>query len=108
MQAMHPNVQRVLQGLAAFHDGDLEGVKAIYRPDLVFRVAGRGPLAGEYRGAEAYAAVVRRVREESGGTMNVEMDVILADDRTVMMLARHSRPAPGADAGERKRVCLSF
>lgn len=88
MADTHPNVQRVMAGMQAFNAGDIAGAKAIYRDDMVYRVAGNGPLAGEYHGIDAYAEVVRRVRQESDGSMHFEPDVILADDHTVMMLVR--------------------
>lgn len=88
MADAHPNVQRVLQSMHAFNANDIEGVKAVFRPDVVYRVAGRSRFAGEYYGIEEYAAVVERVRQASGGSMHVALEVVLADDITVMMLAR--------------------
>jgi ketosteroid isomerase-like protein len=88
MFEQHPNVRRVLQGMQAFNADDVEGVKAIYRPDMVYRVAGQGPLSGEYNGIEEYAAVVQRVRDDSGSTMTLDTDVVLANDHTVMMLVK--------------------
>lgn len=88
MSEDHPNVQRVLQGMQAFNVNDLDGVKAVFRPDMVYRVAGRSPIAGEYHGIEEYGALVRRVRDGSDNTMTLETDVVLADDQSVMLLAR--------------------
>ena len=90
MPDQHENVQRVLKGMHSFNEDDIEGVKALYRPDMVYRVAGRSPLAGDYHGIDAYAAVVQRVREDSAQSMKFDADVVLADDHTVIMLVKTS------------------
>ena len=90
MPNQHENVQRVLQGMQAFNEDNIEGVKAIYRQDMVYRVAGRSPLAGDYHGIEAYTAVVQRVREDSAQSMKFKSDIVLADDHTVILLVKTS------------------
>lgn len=108
MSSPHPNVTRLLAGMAAFNANDIEAVKATFHPDLVYRVMGRSALAGEYRGLEAYGRVVQLVRELSGGTALLAPEITLADDQTVMIVARQTAQRQGKEYAGRNVYFFRF
>lgn len=49
----HPNADLLRKGYDAFSKGDLDTIKnEVFSPDVVFHVAGRNPLSGDYRGVD--------------------------------------------------------
>jgi ketosteroid isomerase-like protein len=52
MSEPDPNVQRVLRSMYAFNENDIEGVKEVFREDMVYRVAGRSPIGGVHHGID--------------------------------------------------------
>lgn len=87
MDTQHPNVSRFMRGTKAFNENDLKTVRELFRQDLVYRVSGRGRISGEFRGIEQYGSVLERVKELSGNTIRLQPEVVLADDRSVMVFA---------------------
>lgn len=88
MAEEHPNLLRFRRSLEAFNKGDLEGAKEVYSENLIYRLAGRSPIAGEYHGIEQFYALLQRVKTLSGGTLTLTPQVILGDDRAIMVYAR--------------------
>jgi uncharacterized protein len=78
--ADHPNVDRIRAGYAAFSTGDLAALNDLFAEDLLWHVAGRNQLAGEYRGRDTVYGLMGKVMEITGGTFHVDVDAILADD----------------------------
>lgn len=85
---MHPNVTVLLEVLQAFNNGDLAALAGRVQPDVSYRIPGRMPISGEFRGIEAVVAAFRRLQDRSGGTIAVEPQVVLGDDEHVMFTAR--------------------
>ena len=85
MAEQHPNVARYLELIRAFNENDLDRAKPFCAEDIVYRIAGRSPVAGEYRGIEEFSRALRLVKELSGNTISFEPQVVLADDRSVMV-----------------------
>lgn len=50
------NIQVVRNYFAAYAEGDLDKIKSFFAPDIVWRIPGHHPLAGEKRGADEVAA----------------------------------------------------
>ena len=76
----HPNVERMRQGYAAFGKGDLEALRELMTEDVVWHVAGRSPLAGDYEGIDTVFAFFGQVFELTGGSFRVEPLTFLGGD----------------------------
>jgi uncharacterized protein len=75
----HPNVMTYLHALDAFNRDDLTAVRNHVREDVVYRIPGRSRVGGEFRGIDGFGEVLRRLRDESGGTIALEPLTVLAD-----------------------------
>jgi len=85
MAEQHTNVLRTMRGIEAFNINDLEAAKQIFSENIVYRIAGRSPIAGEYCGIEQFGKVLQHVKDLSEGTLTVKPEIILADDQAVMV-----------------------
>jgi ketosteroid isomerase-like protein len=85
MAEQHPNILRYMHTIKAFNDNDLNAASEYCSEDIVYRIAGRSPIAGEYRGIEQFDKALKLVKELSGGTIKFEPQVVLADNQAVMV-----------------------
>ena len=85
MAEQHPNVLRYMYTIRAFNDNDLDAASKYCSENIVYRIAGRSQIAGEYRGIEQFDKALKLVKELSGGTIKFESQVVLADDHAVMV-----------------------
>jgi ketosteroid isomerase-like protein len=85
MTKQHPNVSRYIRAIQAFNENDLNEASLTFSENIVYRIAGRSPLAGEYRGIEQFDKVLRLAKELSGGTIKFEPQTILADNKAIMV-----------------------
>jgi ketosteroid isomerase-like protein len=85
MTEQHPNVLRIMRGIQAFNENDIDTVKGIFSEDIVYRVPGRSPMAGEYRGIDEVGKLLQRARKLTGGTATIEPKVVLGDEKSVMV-----------------------
>lgn len=67
------NVTRTRRGFEAFGAGDLDTLRELIHPDVVWHVSGRGALAGDYRGIDATFGYFTQLFERSGGTFRAEL-----------------------------------
>jgi hypothetical protein len=95
MAEQHPNVFRYLRLLQAFNDNDLDAAKEHCSENIIYRIAGRSPIAGEYHGIEQFYQLLQRVKDMSGGSISLEPKTVLADDNTVMKYARATAEREG-------------
>jgi hypothetical protein len=93
----HHNVKLVLRGYECFARGDLEGLREIMAPDIVWHEPGRSPLAGDHKGADGVLAFFAQLDERSGGTFEVEIVDTVADVERVVVFQRE-RAERGGDA----------
>jgi hypothetical protein len=84
----HPQVARRRAYLEAFAQGDLSTVRDYFSDDVVWHVAGKHPLSGDYRGKDALIAYFERVREMTGGSLTFEATGILGNDDHVATFLR--------------------
>jgi ketosteroid isomerase-like protein len=56
---------------------------------------GRFPYAGKYRGVEGLATLLRGVREASGNTFHMEIELTLGDDDAAAIVGRVTATRPG-------------
>jgi uncharacterized protein len=93
--ADHPNVDLFRRGYAAFQAGDLDTVRSLFAPDIVWHVGGDNHLAGDHRGVDDVIALFMRNFEETNGTFAVEVHDILANDEHGVALATVSGQKDG-------------
>ncbi len=77
-----------LLAIDAFNRNDLDAVRAHVRADVVYRIPGRSKVGGDFRGIDGFAEILRRLRDESDGTMELTPLVVLADDDNLIARAR--------------------
>ena len=65
--ADHPNLELLRRGYAAYGSGDMDTINELFADDVVWHVAGRNPLSGDYNGKEQvfgfFEDNVHRVRD---------------------------------------------
>jgi ketosteroid isomerase-like protein len=79
---------RVRQANPAFGSGDLGALQSQFlAEDVVWRVPGRGPLAGDYRGIAEVTELFGKISELSGGTARFTLHDVLANGNHMISLA---------------------
>lgn len=79
----------------AWGRGDMEAAFSHYGDDVVIRLPGRGPLAGEHRGKEAVVACIRRLLDSTEGVRVDVLDRATSEERVFLLLREQ------AERGER-------
>ncbi|MEU9148150.1 nuclear transport factor 2 family protein [Streptomyces sp. NPDC048349] len=83
----HPHIAVFHRALDAFTAGDMNALAEVFHPDVVWHIAGRNPLAGDYQGREDTFALFGREFQLTGGTYRPQFkDVLANDDHTVALL----------------------
>ncbi len=68
-----------------FESGDLDLLGTVMAKDVVWHEPGRSGLAGDYKGPEAVLGFLRSLKEQSGGTFNIEvLEVVSQPERAVV------------------------
>jgi len=84
--AEHPNAAMLRNGHKAFSNGDMATPTEIIAEDTLWHVAGKGPLAGDYRGREAVFGYFKKLAEMTDGTLKIEdHDFLGTDDHAVAL-----------------------
>ena len=84
----HPNEELLRKGYDAFSKGDMETIRELFDPNIVWHAPGRSPMAGDYRGVDEVLQQFGKVFEMTGGTFNLEIHDVLANDEHVTVLVR--------------------
>ena len=89
----HPNEGLVRAASAAFARGDLDGLRGQFLDDnVVWHIAGTGPLAGDYTGAEQVIELMGKISAMVGGSVKPDIhDVLVSDDHTVALASIHAQ-----------------
>lgn len=82
----HPNEELVRSGYAAFAKGDVDALRALLDPDVVWHQPGRSLLAGDHRGADAVLGFFAKTMELTAGSFRAEPHDVIADDQHVVGL----------------------
>jgi uncharacterized protein len=82
----HPNEELVRKGYDAFGKGDMDTIRELFDPNIVWHSPGRSPLAGDFRGVDEVLQQFGKVFELTGGTFNLEIHDVLANDDHVAVL----------------------
>jgi ketosteroid isomerase-like protein len=76
----HPNAALLGRLFEAFGRRDGAAVATMFERDVVWRVGGRNPMTGAYRGWREVLRFLRRTTEETDGTYRSELRWALGDD----------------------------
>jgi uncharacterized protein len=89
----HPNEDLLRRGYAAFSTGDLDTVFSLFADDMVWHNGGSNQLSGDYRGHEAITGMFGKLIEVTGGTLQLDIHDVLANDThgTVLVTAHAER-----------------
>jgi uncharacterized protein len=93
--ADHPNAGAFRKGYAAFQTGDLDTVRALFAPDMVWNLSGKNRFSGVHRGVDNVLALLLQQLQETDGTFKVEVHDILANDEHAVALATVSGTRDG-------------
>lgn len=77
--ADHPNVELLRNGYAAYSSGDIEVLNNLFADDILWHVAGRSPLGGDYKGRDQVFGFFGKLMELSDGTAKIEVHDLLAN-----------------------------
>ena len=88
MSDPHPNVLTYLATIGVFNRNDLTAIDEYVRADFVYRIPGRSRIAGRFHGIDGFVEALTRVRDESGGTIELTPAAVLADDENLIARAR--------------------
>jgi ketosteroid isomerase-like protein len=86
--AEHKNAALVRRGYDAFSKGDMDTINEIFADDIVWHIAGRSPLAGDYKGKNEVFGFFGQLAERSGGSFSLEVHDVLGNDEHVTALTR--------------------
>jgi ketosteroid isomerase-like protein len=90
-----PNEDLVQAASANFGRGDLGALQdQFFAPDIIWHLAGTGPLAGDYQGTGQVMGMLGKMSELSGGTVQHELhDVLVSPDHTVVLATLRAQRA---------------
>jgi ketosteroid isomerase-like protein len=71
----------VRTGYDAFSRGDMDTLRDLFADDIVWHAPGRNPLAGDHRGIDAVLGYFGQTMELTGGTFQVEVHDVVANDQ---------------------------
>lgn len=91
----HPNLDLLRRGYTAYGSGDLDAINELFADDVVWHIAGRSPLAGDYTGKEQVFGFFARLQELSDGTSKIEVHDLLANDEHGVVLVTESATRGG-------------
>ena len=82
----HPHLDLLHSRYRARSKGGQEALNGIIADNVVWHVAGKSQVSGDYRGPEAVFGLFARMEVLVGGTLSVEdQDFFTSDERTVVL-----------------------
>ena len=108
MSELHPNVLTYLAAIDAFNRNDVAAVAEHVRADFVYRIPGRSIVAGEFHGVDGFIEALARLRDESGGTIDIAPTTVLADDDNLIARARVTAERHGRRLSTENCYALRF
>jgi len=84
---MHENEKLLREGYEAFAKADLDAIRELFAPDVIWHVDGRGPISGTYKGRDEVLGFLGELVSRSDGTVKLELHDVLANDQHAVALA---------------------
>ncbi|MDQ6772994.1 MAG: nuclear transport factor 2 family protein [Candidatus Dormibacteraeota bacterium] len=106
--ADHPNAELMRSGYAAFQAADMEGLRALFAPDIVWHDPGHNRFSGTVSGVDEVLAHFLAFATETGGTFHVDLHDALANDEHAVALATVSGERNGKRLSERYTQIAHF
>ena len=89
---MEPSADELMRSYgAAWERGDVAGAFAHYADDVVMRIPGHSPAAGEHRGKEAVVACIRSLLSQTEGVEVEVIDRLVGTEHVVMLVRERAR-----------------
>ena len=87
----HPNEDLIRQGYDAFSSGDMDTLRVLFHPDIVWHAPGRSQLAGDHQGVDTVLGFFGKTMELTGGNFRVEVhDIVANDEHAVGLHTAHA------------------
>jgi ketosteroid isomerase-like protein len=87
----HPHEDLIRRGYDAFSRGDMDTLRELFHPDIVWHAPGRSQLAGDHQGLDTVLGYFGRTMELTGGSFRVEVhDVVANDEHAVGLNSVHA------------------
>lgn len=99
--ADHPNAELIRRGYTAFQTGDMDTLRTLFAPDIVWTWPGHNRFSGEHRGTDAVLSAFAQQFQETNGTLRVEVHDVVANDEHGVALATFSGERNGKQASDR-------
>jgi len=99
--AEHPNAELFRKGYAAFSAGDMDALRALFAPDIVWHVSGKNHFAGDYKGVDKTLNLFAQYFQETGGTFKAEVHDTVANDTHGVVMGTLSAQKDGKSISER-------
>jgi ketosteroid isomerase-like protein len=86
----HPNATLFREGYEAFNRGDMDTLRRIFDPNVIWHVGGRNRLTGDKRGIDETLGFFLQLQQETGGTFKLEVhDIVANDEHAVALVNSH-------------------
>lgn len=82
------NAAMIEEGYSLFAAGDIEGVFALFSPEIVWTIPGPKLIEGEYRGHAELAGFFAKL-QEAWQSQELELEHVLGEGDVVVALGRH-------------------
>ena len=90
--AAEENIALMRKGYEAFSQGDMDTVRGLFDPDIVWHSPGQSSISGDHTGADSVLAHFGKLATETAGTYRVEVVEMLSSDERVVVI-QHSNAA---------------
>ena len=82
------------RGYEAFANADLDGLREMFSPDIVWHAGGDNSISGDYKGIDEVFGLFGKMFEMTGGTIEQEIHDLLASDTHAVAIThvKASRP----------------
>jgi ketosteroid isomerase-like protein len=100
MSMAEQNIANTRRGYAAFAAGDLETLNELFAEDVLWHVKGSGPLDGEYAGRDATYGFFAKLAQELGGTLDIQLHDVLANEDHVTALCNVTATRKGVTTSD--------
>jgi ketosteroid isomerase-like protein len=91
----HANETLMRDGYSAFGRGDMEALRGMFDPQVVWHIPGHSPVSGTYKGIDEVFALFGRLFTETGGTIWNELHDVVANDEHAVALVRQTAERAG-------------
>lgn len=92
--ANESNIDRIRRGYEAFGKGDLDTLRELFSPDIVWHAGGDNAISGDYKGIDEVFGMFMKLFEMTDGSMEQDVHDVLANDEHAVALTRLTASRP--------------